>query len=135
MGEFAYTRKAVHTSDRIVMRHLAITLFLCACIVRARYTPDWTSIDSRPLPQWYDEAKVGIFLHWGLFSVPSWCSTTESSCRFWWYWKLKKNQAFIDFMAHNYPSHFTYADFAAQFKAELYNASQWADLFKEAGAK
>jgi alpha-L-fucosidase len=36
-----------------------------------QYTPDWTSIDSRPLPSWYDESKIGIFIHWGVFSVPS----------------------------------------------------------------
>ncbi len=36
-----------------------------------QYTPDWTSIDSRPLPAWYDESKVGIFIHWGVFSVQS----------------------------------------------------------------
>jgi alpha-L-fucosidase len=36
-----------------------------------QYTPDWASIDSRPLPAWYDESKVGIFIHWGVFSVPS----------------------------------------------------------------
>ncbi len=36
-----------------------------------QYTPDWASIDSRPLPTWYDEGKIGIFIHWGVFSVPS----------------------------------------------------------------
>ncbi len=36
-----------------------------------QYTPDWASIDSRPLPAWYDESKIGIFIHWGVFSVPS----------------------------------------------------------------
>lgn len=36
-----------------------------------RYEPTWDSLDSRPLPLWYDEAKVGIFLHWGVYSVPT----------------------------------------------------------------
>lgn len=35
---------------------------------RTRYEPNWESIDSRPLPDWYDEAKVGIFIHWGVFA-------------------------------------------------------------------
>jgi len=39
--------------------------------VFGKYTPDWTSLDSRPLPTWYDDAKVGIFIHWGVFSVPA----------------------------------------------------------------
>ena len=36
-----------------------------------RYEPNWDSLDSRPLPQWFDEAKLGIFVHWGVYSVPS----------------------------------------------------------------
>ncbi|CAG2168204.1 unnamed protein product [Oppiella nova] len=35
------------------------------------YAPNWDSIDKRPLPSWYDESKIGIFIHWGVFSVPS----------------------------------------------------------------
>ena len=35
------------------------------------FTPDWDSLDKRPLPDWYDDAKVGIFIHWGVFSVPA----------------------------------------------------------------
>ena len=34
------------------------------------YSPNWPSLDSRPLPQWYDEAKIGVFMHWGPYSVP-----------------------------------------------------------------
>lgn len=47
-------------------------------ISRARYEPNWESIDSRPLPEWYDQAKFGIFIHWGVFSVPSFGSE--------WFW-------------------------------------------------
>ena len=35
-----------------------------------RYTPDWASLDSRPLPDWYDDAKFGIFMHFGTSVVP-----------------------------------------------------------------
>lgn len=38
------------------------------------YSPHWSSLDKRPLPRWYDESKVGIFIHWGVFSVPSYYS-------------------------------------------------------------
>lgn len=38
---------------------------------KQQYTPDWSSLDKRPLPSWYDQSKVGIFIHWGVFSVPS----------------------------------------------------------------
>ena len=96
----------------------------------AKYQPNWESIDSRPLPQWYDEAKVGIFLHWGVFSVPS-----VGSEWFWYNWEARHNPELVEFMKNNYPPHFTYADFAPMFKAEFYNPYQWADIFKAAGAK
>ena len=57
-----------------------------------KYQPTWESIDSRPLPSWYDEAKFGIFIHWGVFSVPSFVSEW-----FWWYWKVY----YILFLRHN----------------------------------
>lgn len=47
-----------------------------------RYLPTWNSLDKRPLPKWYDGAKIGIFIHWGVFSVPSFGSEW-----FWMYWK------------------------------------------------
>lgn len=47
-----------------------------------KYSPDWNDLDTRPLPEWYDRAKIGIFLHWGVYSVPSFRSEW-----FWSYWK------------------------------------------------
>lgn len=46
------------------------------------YKPTWDSLDSRPLPSWYDDAKFGIFIHWGVYSVPSFGSE--------WFWKSWK---------------------------------------------
>ena len=73
----------------------------------------------------YNDAKVGIFIHWGVFSVPSYHGEW-----FWWDWKGSKLPDVVDFMEKNYPPTFQYPDFAAQFTAEFFNASQWADLFK-----
>ncbi|KAH9508467.1 hypothetical protein Btru_055284 [Bulinus truncatus] len=96
-----------------------------------RYEPNWQSLDARPLPQWYDEAKIGIFLHWGVFSVPSYVGAW-----FWWYWQGNQpSAAVVEFMKQNYPPGFTYADFAPQFTAEFYNPDQWADIFKASGAQ
>lgn len=50
--------------------------------VSSKYTPDWASLDSRITPGWYDDAKIGIFIHWGVFSVPSFSSEV-----FWESWK------------------------------------------------
>ncbi|GFN88829.1 plasma alpha-l-fucosidase [Plakobranchus ocellatus] len=95
------------------------------------YQPTWASLDSRPIPSWYDEAKLGIFIHWGVFSVPSF-----SSEWFWYDWKGNPTPAIVEFMKQNYKPDFTYADFANQFSAEFFQqASQWADIFNSSGAK
>lgn len=99
------------------------------CLSFANYTPDWKSLDSRPLPPWYDDAKFGIFLHWGVFSVPS-----TVGVWFWYDWKTGNPDA-IAFMKNNFKPDFTYQDFAPMFTAELFNADKWADLFRDAGAK
>jgi len=94
------------------------------------YEPNWQSVDSRPLPAWYDEAKFGLFIHWGAFSVPSFKSE--------WYWWLldgSKDSEVIDFHNRVYGPNFKYADFAPRFTAELFNADDWAELFAESGLK
>ena len=95
-----------------------------------KYQPNWDSIDSRALPEWYDEAKFGIFMHWGVFSVPSFFSEW-----FWWYWKGEPAPMNVEYMKENYPPDFTYADFAPMFKADLWNPSEWADILQASGAK
>jgi len=105
---------------------LLLSIVVCSC---TRYEPTWESLDSRPLPSWYDDAKFGIFIHWGVFSVPSFGSEW-----FWHSWKTGVKSV-VDFMKSNYPPDFTYADFAREFTAELYNPDHWADVFKASGAK
>ena len=108
-----------------------ILLFVCVFQVSSvKYEPNWESLDSRPLPTWFDEAKVGIFITWGVFSVPSFGSEW-----FWWTWKTAKNPALVEFMKNNYRPDFTYADFAPKFTAEFYDANEWADILEASGAK
>ena len=85
---------------------------------------------SRPLPEWYDKVKFGIFIHWGVFSVPSFGSEW-----FWWNWEGAKSPDYIKFMEQNYRPDWTYADFANQFTTEFYDADEWVDIFKASGAK
>lgn len=99
--------------------------------VSKRYEPNWASLDKRPLPSWYDEAKIGIFLHWGVFSVPSY-----EGAWLWYWWKGPQPRlSIVEFMARNYKPDFTYGDFAPQFTAEFYQPARWADIFKASGAK
>lgn len=94
-----------------------------------RYEPTWESLDRRPLPSWYDEAKFGIFMHWGLYSVPSFGSEW-----FWYYWN-NGNKAYTDYMEKNYPPGFSYADFAPMFTGEFFNPDEFAKLVSQSGAR
>ncbi|KAG7457680.1 hypothetical protein MATL_G00229720 [Megalops atlanticus] len=98
--------------------------------VAARYTPDWGSLDSRPLPSWYDEAKFGIFVHWGVFAVPGFGSEW-----FWWHWQGEPTKAYVEFMKKNYPPGFSYPEFAPDFRAQFFDPDQWAEVFEASGAK
>lgn len=109
------------------------------------YSPDWESLDKRPVPQWFEDSKFGIFIHWGLYSVPSWGPVGDSIGVYdkyaEWYWnKLlnsgsKVNKYFVQFHQKTYGPNFKYQDFAPMFKAELFNPDAWASIFKKSGAK
>lgn len=113
-----------------IMKFLIFLFVFVVSPVLGQYKPTWESIDSRPLPSWYDESKLGIFVHWGVFSVPSF-----SSEWFWHDWKLSKLPGIEQFMKDNYKPDFTYADFAKDFSTEFFIADQWARLFNSSGAR
>ena len=101
----------------------------------AQYFPNWDSLDKRPLPAWYDQSKFGIFIHWGVFSVPSYGGGEHASEWFWWQWKGAKAPWAVEFMEKNYLQTFTYPDFAPQFQAELFSPNEWAELLSNSGAR
>jgi alpha-L-fucosidase len=98
------------------------------------YEPTWESVDSRPIPAWFDEVKFGIFIHWGVYAVPSWCKTDTYSE---WYWNHMQDEEGETWKFHlrTYGEKVKYQDFAPQFKAELFDPDQWADIFARSGAK
>ena len=98
-------------------------------VVTGRYEPTWESLDTRPLPAWYDDVKFGIFINWGVYTVPGFGSEW-----FWFYWHNNK-KPYVDFMKKNYPPDVTYADFASKFTAEFYDPDHWADVIEASGAK
>jgi alpha-L-fucosidase len=103
---------------------------------KQRYEPNWESIDARETPQWFTDAKFGIFICWGLYSVPAW--TPKGNYSEWYqYWLRQKsfNGKVYDFHVKTYGKNFEFKDFAPMFKAELWNPDEWAELFEKAGAK
>ena len=114
----------------------------------ARYEANWESIDSRPTPAWYLDAKFGIFIHWGVYSVPAFAPprTKGETPYAEWYWHSltegKKAGALgqdgyqtWQFHQRVYGADFPYFDFAPQFRAEMFDPDHWADVFARSGAR
>ncbi|MBN2281373.1 MAG: alpha-L-fucosidase [Candidatus Marinimicrobia bacterium] len=108
-----------------------------------RYQPDWESLDSRPVPEWFSEARFGIFIHWGPYSVPAW-SPKGTYSEWYQYWLQNKtlfgNGEFTgtevaDYHAKTYGPHFSYYHFGEMLTADLFRPEDWVKLFEKAGAK
>ena len=99
-----------------------------------RYEAAWPSLDCRPTPSWYAAAKFGIFIHWGVYSVPAWGSKGQYAE---WYWKTLENKESETAAFHRrvYGADFKYEQFAPMFRAELFNPNEWADLLARSGAR
>jgi len=103
-----------------------------------KYEPNWESIDSRPIPGWYTDAKFGIFIHWGPYSVPAFSKLGQYSE---WYWmnlvnKFRKgHEETLEFHNRMYGENFAYPDFVPLFSCGMFDANQWADIFERSGAK
>ncbi len=120
---------------------LMVSLF--AFTAETQYKPNWESLDSRPVPDWFADAKLGIFIHWGPYSVPAY--TPKGTYSEWYqYWLQTKsiggNGKFTgtevyDYHVKTYGYHFSYFQFGDLFTADLFDPEQWADLFKRSGAK
>lgn len=138
---------------RLLLSMLLVGLLFSSCMDRKGSTmvnnepfeEDWNSLAKYQTPDWFRDAKLGIFIHWGPYSVPAFQSE--------WYPRLMymdsviwsptgelqdKNGSSVN--THHVEKYgdlgeFGYKDFIPMFKAEKFNAEEWVDLFKKAGAK
>ncbi|TQS33789.1 hypothetical protein Golomagni_05854 [Golovinomyces magnicellulatus] len=90
-------------------------------------------------PQWFDDKKYGIFIHWGLYSVPAYGNTGQNENYAEWYWRWQHNindktQTYQYHLEH-YGKDFNYDDFAANFTGKGFDAKEWVDIFADAGAQ
>ncbi len=92
---------------------------------------DWASLTDMKVPDWFKKQKFGIFIHWGLFSVPAFGNE--------WYSRHMYVKDSPEYKHHieTYGAHkdFGYKDFAPMFKAEKFDADEWTEIFKKSGAK
>jgi alpha-L-fucosidase len=95
------------------------------------FRPDWESLQEYEVPNWYKDAKFGIFIHWGVYSVPAFGDE--------WYPRNMYREGSDEYKHHlvtyGPPEKFGYKDFIPLFKAEHFDPAAWAELFKKAGAK
>jgi alpha-L-fucosidase len=114
-----------------------------------KYLPTWESIRTHELPKWYDEAKFGIFIHWGLYSVPAYAPPTgELGSVDWSKWfymnpyaewylnsiRLKTGDTW-EYHKKKYGENFDYELFSYMWKAERWDPNEWAQIFKDVGAR
>ena len=95
------------------------------------FRADWESLQKYEVPDWYKDAKFGIFIHWGAYSVPAFGNE--------WYPRNMYVPGSPEYKHHlatyGPQDKFGYKDFLPMFKAEHFDPSAWAELFKKSGAK
>jgi alpha-L-fucosidase len=96
-----------------------------------KFKDNWDSLSNYKLADWYKNAKFGIFIHWGVYSVPAFNNE--------WYSRNMYIQGSKEYEHHiktyGKHKHFGYKDFIPMFKAEKFDAEEWAELFQAAGAR
>jgi len=149
-----------------------VILFPCVCLAIAGvlfafgnakplapqgpYQPTSESLRAHKVPQWFEDAKFGIFIHWGVYAVPAYHEwyvefiSPKSTFGFMLggppYTATRGNlpeelfrrgvrEEAVQYHIENWGANFSYDDFIPMFKAEKYNPDEWADLFRQAGAK
>jgi alpha-L-fucosidase len=105
--------------------------YVDAADLQGPFRPDWESLQKYEVPEWYKDAKFGIFIHWGVYSVAAFGNE--------WYPRNMYSEGSEEYKHHiatyGAQDKFGYKDFIPMFKAEKFDAAAWAELFKKAGAK
>jgi alpha-L-fucosidase len=125
---------------------LPLSLLCVICIGAQTYQSNWESLDRRPTPAWFTDARFGIFIHWGVYSAPAYAPVIPGKLAYAeWYWHAitegkKPNAGPVDagsWEMHKklYGADYPYFNFAPQFRAELFDPRYWADVFARSGAK
>lgn len=103
------------------------------------YENNWESLNTRKVPEWFTKAKFGIFIHWGLYSVPAYAPVKDYAEWYGYSCNMENpetdcQKATKEYHKKHYNSR-PYYDFINDFTGERFDAKKWAELFKRAGAK
>lgn len=126
-----FKSKSMKRSNYFFVLLLLSTAITQSINAQERYQATWESLKKYQVPEWFRDAKFGIFIHWGVYSVPAFGSE--------WYPRQMYQKDSKEFKHHietfGSQDKFGYKDFIPQFKAEKFDPVQWVALFKKAGAK
>jgi len=118
--------------------HSASTAFSGKCGF-GDYTADATSLSAHWNPDWFNEVKFGIFIHWGLYSGPAYGSVQPNEDYAEWYWKRMNDPSYrtqtYQYHEETYGESFSYDDFISNFTAAKWDANAWVDLIAASGAQ
>src|SRR5512136_543505 len=99
----------------------------------AAYQPYWESLRRHATPQWFRDAKFGIYTHWGVYSVPARGPNAT------WYpfnmYRKGTEQHRYHVATYGDPAVFGYKDFIPMFTAGKFEPDEWAELFRRSGAR
>ena len=138
-------------SRRQLLGLLAISPLARALNASTSFAPNWQSIGQHQVPDWYQNAKLGIFIHWGLYSVPAWATTsgelgkvppdkwfTDNAYAEWYLNTLRiKGSPGYEHHIATYGKDFDYYQFAPIFNknTQQWDPDKWAAVFKKTGAR
>jgi alpha-L-fucosidase len=139
------------SSSGTVLVAFALMCVACAAQDMVKYEPTIASLDRHEVPFWYTHAKLGIFIHWGLYSVPGWAPLSHPEHDFdsaeyikfnpyaEWYFNTMRIDGSPTQAYHreHYGANFSYYDFAPIFNRETkrWKPDEWAKVFRQSGAK
>ena len=127
----------------VVLPALSLATALAAAAPPARYEPNWDSLRDIPVPGWFDDAKFGILIHWGVYSVAGFSSGYNYAEHFPQFMyrtgdgsrNPAEHAAFLQQRFGAAPPDFGYKDLVPLFRAERFDPAAWTSLFRRAGAR
>jgi alpha-L-fucosidase len=144
--------KAVNASIILISALISVILVNCAVkedqisAKKIHYEPTWESLSQWKVPQWFDDGVLGIYCHWGVYSVPGYrfndgAEQVDSGLWYGWFMYVPNGSEQPNFGVYDYhretygePCEYSYHEFVPMFKAEKWDPDEWAELYKYAGA-
>ncbi|MCQ4081448.1 alpha-L-fucosidase [Streptomyces sp. RB6PN25] len=99
------------------------------------YQPTDVSLETHQAPYWFDDAKFGIFIHWGVYSVPAWGPVGKEYAEWYWDHMQDPNDPTYAYHKQTYGEDFAYDQFIPRFTAQRFDPRSWVELFRDAGAQ